>query len=124
VGADYFYLGLPFLGLAKLGTLGGLGAWWLLDIVRIGSGPVYAEKYRVADDLPHWVFVLGTTNIFMLGGFLISLYSYLRIRRQQHRECTLSNTKAVTLLRSYDEAYGPRLQATGQPRIQYGSLDP
>jgi len=57
-GADYFYLGYPLWGVTKLGTLGGCGFWWLLDIVRTGAGPVYAHSFRTANDLPHWVAVL------------------------------------------------------------------
>jgi TM2 domain len=35
VGADRFYLGYGVLGLIKLFTFGGLGLWWLLDIVLL-----------------------------------------------------------------------------------------
>jgi TM2 domain-containing membrane protein YozV len=117
LGADYFYLGMPVLGMAKLGTLGGLGVWWLLDIVRIGAGPVYVDKYRLAADLPQWVFVLGTSTVFMLAGFLISMDSYLRIQGEKRREALASSSQAVTLLNHHEEVYGPRLlQAKGQLR--------
>merc|ERR1719502_2008136 len=57
-GADHFYLGNFYSGFAKLATLGGAGIWWLIDIVRIGSSPVYANEYRLAYDLPHWEYVM------------------------------------------------------------------
>jgi hypothetical protein len=37
-GADRFYLGQTVLGIAKLLTCGGLGFWWMIDVVLIGTG--------------------------------------------------------------------------------------
>ena len=34
-GADRFYLGYTFTGLAKLFTFGGFGIWWLVDLILI-----------------------------------------------------------------------------------------
>lgn len=34
-GVDRFYLGYGVLGLVKLGTFGGFGWWWILDVLFI-----------------------------------------------------------------------------------------
>lgn len=86
LGLDYFYLGFPLWGLAKLLTLGGFGSWWLADIVRTGSGAVYAQDYRVAPDLPHWIFVVSVTGLFLFIGFLVSFESYFRFRKKKRAD--------------------------------------
>jgi len=92
LGADQFYLGFPIAGSLKLVTLGGLGAWWLVDIIRIGSAPVYAWNYRVSADLPHWAYVIATILTAFCLGVLIATYSISRNIRAQR--------KATMLLRS------------------------
>jgi len=70
LGADQFYLGSSGNGLLKLLTLGGGGVWWVYDIIRVGSAPVQTTSFRVAADLPHWIFVLVTAFIACLIGFV------------------------------------------------------
>jgi TM2 domain-containing membrane protein YozV len=38
LGIDRFYLGHIGLGIFKLLTCGGLGVWWLIDLILIASG--------------------------------------------------------------------------------------
>ncbi|CAE7560368.1 unnamed protein product, partial [Symbiodinium pilosum] len=85
-GLDRFYLGFPVSGLIKLVTLGGLGLWWLYDLVRVGCAPVYAKDFRVSNDLPHWVFVLILVLLFGGGGIVYSLHSYVHYRKLKRAE--------------------------------------
>jgi len=88
-GADQFYLGHYITGAAKAATLSGVvgawyfhgwwilnlfsyacGMWWVFDIVRIGSAPIYSTEYRVAYDLPHWAYVTFTLVFFSVLGYI------------------------------------------------------
>jgi len=89
LGADLFYLGFPILGAAKLATLGGLGIWWVVDIIRIGSAPVYAHDFRAAADFPHWAFVLTTVTFAFLFGFIAVGIATLRHRRRKRKDALL-----------------------------------
>lgn len=76
-GADQFYLGYPIWATAKILTLGGFGFWWVYDVVRAGSGAVYARDFRVAADLPRVVYLLGILSLVGAVSFFWSLESYV-----------------------------------------------
>lgn len=45
-GIDRFYLGKIGTGLLKLVTLGGLGIWWIIDIILIATGSMRDKQGR------------------------------------------------------------------------------
>jgi len=117
-GADLFYLGFPGWAFLKLFTLGGGGLWWVLDVVRTGSGPVYAWNFRVANDLPHWVYVLSTVTVFSLLGFLVSIESYLAYRKKKREDLMkLQESEEARHLSKMDDLIeGPRYRLGVQTR--------
>ncbi|CAE7818235.1 unnamed protein product [Symbiodinium sp. CCMP2592] len=110
LGLDQLYLGFFFpYGLLKLLSLGGLGIWWIYDLVRIGTSPVdTARSFKVARNVPHWAFVLSATIFFVALAFVYSAFSIRRHRVRKQRE--------VMLLQSEGAAIESRRQYSG-----YGS---
>lgn len=99
-GADQFYLGNTGMGIVKLLSLGGFGILYLHDVVFIGTGAPYATvtrhtrykgdasstTFRVARDLPMWLFVTTTLIWFMSMGFTfagLSAQRYVRLKRAE-----------------------------------------
>jgi len=131
-GADQFYLGFPVMGALKLATLGGAGIWWIVDIVRIGSAPVYATNFRLGNDLPHWAFVLVTVVLAFLLGFAIVFWSTLRHRRKKRKEALLMQSEEEARgigNTDFNPAYVPQPPQQGGPFTPghaggYGSMQP
>jgi len=95
-GADEYYLGFPIWGALKLCSLGGFGVWWVVDIVRIGSAPVYSNSYRLAADLPHWGFVItAVTFTFTLGFMLVGMSTFKHIRSKRKHALLLQAEEAL-----------------------------
>eukprot|EP00747_Dinoflagellata_sp_TGD_P181837 gnl/TRDRNA2_/TRDRNA2_35821_c1_seq1.p1 gnl/TRDRNA2_/TRDRNA2_35821_c1~~gnl/TRDRNA2_/TRDRNA2_35821_c1_seq1.p1 ORF type:complete len:431 (-),score=68.77 gnl/TRDRNA2_/TRDRNA2_35821_c1_seq1:53-1255(-) len=105
LGADLFYLGFPLRGLVKLCTLGGAGTWWAWDVVRIGSSPVYADNFKTAADLPHYVFVICTVMSSILAGFTVTYYYLLQFRREKRHEALMLQAEEEARLMEASEAY-------------------
>jgi len=89
LGADHFYLGFKESGVAKLFTLGGGGLWWVFDFIRIGSAPVPSKHFRLAADLPHWVFVLTTVSFAMTMGYIIAHAMVMKFRADRRKDAML-----------------------------------
>ncbi len=74
-GADHFYLGKYRSGVLKLLTLGGLGVWWISDIVKTLQGKTFDREGRA---------LLGgdgktrkTALVILVGVVSVSLFGQL-----------------------------------------------
>mmetsp|Transcript_6059 Transcript_6059/g.11047 ORF Transcript_6059/g.11047 Transcript_6059/m.11047 type:complete len:526 (+) Transcript_6059:69-1646(+) len=125
-GADRFYLGLWVSGCFKLATLGGLGVWWLFDIVRVGSAAVYTTDFKVAADLPHWLYLLIVVLVFSGAGLIFSLDSYGRLRHQKRRQAMqfFNDEETMPLKSPLVESNDPRDPWGGHRSAGYGSALP
>jgi TM2 domain-containing membrane protein YozV len=86
LGADQFYLGNMGAGIFKLFTFGGGGLLWIVDIMRVGSAPVKTQQFRVAADLPHWVFALMTCSTALTIGFVAGYVSVMGYRARRRKD--------------------------------------
>jgi TM2 domain-containing membrane protein YozV len=114
LGADQLYLGFSTWAALKFCTLGGFGAWWLIDIVRIGSAPVYTYNYRLANDLPHWAYVLSLLTFLLVGSFLFVSYYTLQQRAKRRRDVLLLQQEEETQ-RYLDEIHPRGMKRYGLP---------
>jgi TM2 domain-containing membrane protein YozV len=122
-GADMFYLGFTVVGVVKLFTLGGLGYWWLMDIIRIGCGPVYTNgQYRTANDLPFYAFVVSVISFALALGFAIFIIFVLRphvlMKRKAHGLRPFSQEEAVEVHRSRPNVHFDKVKHLLQGRVR------
>jgi len=112
-GADMFYLGFPYYGTWKLmysigaaclafaNTKFGipaLAAWWLWDVVRIGSAPIYAHDYRVSPDLPRWAFACFAFLFMSILGYcaaVVAIYNVVTQKRRKIDEAIIWGAKVL-----------------------------
>lgn len=89
-GIDQLYLGYGWYFVAKLTTFGGCGLWYVFDVCRIGSSAVLTNGgWRVAADLPHFVFVVSALTATAFIAFAISIWSIRRQRSDKAHELCL-----------------------------------
>ena len=50
LGIDRFYLGKIGTGILKLITGGGLGIWWLIDLIMIATGKMKDSEGKIVKD--------------------------------------------------------------------------
>lgn len=134
LGVDHFYLEQYWTGCLKLATLGCLGVWWLLDIVRIGCAPMYvgSHNWRLAYDLPHWVFVFSSVLFFMVLAYFVFGVGMQAYRREKkiskmlmQAEDEFHKTRAATVPIPPQETVGqPSFASHGIPFSDYGTVPP
>lgn len=70
-GADHFYLGKIGSGALKLLTIGGLGIWWIIDVVNLFRGKTTDKS---GNPLEGYSADARKTNLLILGGlFALSI---------------------------------------------------
>lgn len=125
IGLDHFYLGEYYSGFGKLSTAGGLGFWWIWDIVRIGSSPVYASNYRLANDLPHSLYIFLVVLVFaMLGYIVFGYYGTNQAKRKRMKKMMLEAEDEFFRTRSATTNIKPTDRVGMPTKSSYGTLVP
>lgn len=137
-GGDHFYLQNFYSGFAKFATGGGLGVWWIYDIVRLGAAPVYTDEFRLAYDLPHWLYVLFTVTFFSCLGLCAAAIITRALAYEEARQALLqkndklhqAHLRKEVNFNPEDELRMPRFASYPLPMpmqaaygVQYGALN-
>merc|ERR1719213_1248759 len=111
--AGIYFLVQPTGGLLKVVLLTFMSFWWLCDIIRTGSAPVYAYDFRVAHDLPHWVYTLITTVFFLALSFLVAIESAMTHRKQKREDMMVLKDAEESRNWKKEDFDGPRFRNSG-----------
>ena len=80
LGVDRFYLGKVGTGVVKLITLGGLGIWWLIDLILTLAGVQRDKEGRLLPDFEQhkmiaWIITAAGTGLAMLTSAITQLFA-------------------------------------------------
>lgn len=121
-GADLYYLGCWQYATLKLLTLGGGGFWWVYDVIRTGSAPVYSCRgFRVEADLNYWVYLVLTIAWLLVISFTISILTMMSVRRSKRAGGMHMNAKEEANSAEnwkYEDLDGTKFWGTADSRVK------
>lgn len=82
LGVDRFYLGKVGTGILKLLTIGGLGIWWLIDLVLILTGLMRDKLERPLDGYEQskviaWIVSGAVVALWVIGSIISGVFNAL-----------------------------------------------
>lgn len=81
-GVDRFYLGKIGTGIVKLLTIGGLGIWWLIDLILTLAGVQRDKEGRLLPDFEQyrliaWIITAAGFGLWLLTTAISRVYVYV-----------------------------------------------
>ena len=82
LGVDRFYLGKVGTGIVKLLTFGGLGIWWLIDLILTLAGLQRDKEGRLLPDYEQyrmisWIITAAAFGLWLLTSAISRVYVYI-----------------------------------------------
>ncbi|WP_363353818.1 TM2 domain-containing protein [Microbacterium sp. LMI12-1-1.1] len=82
LGVDRFYLGKVGTGVLKLLTLGGLGIWWLIDLILTLAGVQRDKDGRLLPDFEQhkmiaWIITAAGFGLWILTAAISRVFMYV-----------------------------------------------
>ena len=80
LGVDRFYLGKVGTGILKLLTIGGLGIWWLIDLILTLAGVQRDKEGRLLPDFQEhkmiaWIITAAGFGLWLITSTISSAFS-------------------------------------------------